>query len=115
MLKENKNLKTYYTVREVSEMLDVSESTLRYWETEFPSLKPKMVKTSKVRMYSAKDIEDIKTIYNLVKVRGFKLAAAKKMIQANRAGVERTAEILEKLVAVKEELQLIKTALDKMV
>lgn len=115
MYKENKELKTYYTVKEVAEMFGITESTLRYWESEFPSLKPRTVKTSRARMYSAKDLEDLKTIYNLVKVRGFKLAAAKKMIQANRTGVDKTTDILEKLTAIKEELLMLKTALDKIV
>ena len=115
MYKENKELKTYYTVKEVAEMFGITESTLRYWESEFPSLKPRTVKTSRARMYSAKDLEDLKMIHNLVKVRGFKLAAAKKMIQANRTGVDKTTDILEKLTAIKEELLMLKTALDKIV
>ena len=115
MFKEDKNLKTYYTVREVAEMFNITESTLRYWESEFPNLKPRTVKTSRVRMYAAKDLEDLKMIYNLVKVRGFKLAAAKKVMQANRTGVDRTTEIIDKLVAIKEDLLMIKTALDKIV
>lgn len=115
MLNEDKNLKTYYTVKEVAEMFNITESTLRYWESEFPNLKPRTVKTSRVRMYAAKDLEDLKMIYNLVKVRGFKLAAAKKMLQANRTGVDRTTEILEKLMAIKDELLMIKSALDKIV
>ena len=115
MLNEDKNLKTYYTVKEVAEMFNITESTLRYWESEFPNLKPRTVKTSRVRMYAAKDLEDLKMIYNLVKVRGFKLAAAKKMIQANRTGVDKTTDILEKLTAIKEELLMLKSALDKIV
>ena len=115
MLNENKNLKTYYSVREVSEMFGISDSTLRYWETEFPNLKPRMVKSSRVRMYSAKDLEDIRKIYNLVKVRGFKLAAARKMLLANPSGVDRTADMIDKLTSIKEELLQIKAALDKIV
>ena len=36
----NKNLKLYYSIKEVAKMFDVNESLLRYWETEFPLLKP---------------------------------------------------------------------------
>ena len=115
MLNEEKNLKTYYSVREVSEMFGVSDSTLRYWETEFPNLKPRVVQSSRVRMYTAKDLEDLKKIYNLVKVRGFKLAAAKKMLQTNPSGVDRTADMIEKLTSIKEELLKIKAALDNIV
>lgn len=33
----NKDLKLYYSIKEVAEMFGVNESTLRYWETEFPT------------------------------------------------------------------------------
>ena len=35
-LNMNKNLKLYYSIKEVAEMFGVNESTLRYWEQEFP-------------------------------------------------------------------------------
>jgi hypothetical protein len=50
-----------------------------------------------------------------VKVRGFKLAAAKKMLQTNPSGVDRTADMIEKLTSIKEELLKIKAALDNIV
>lgn len=40
-LNENKNLKLYYNIGEVAKMFGVNESTLRYWEQEFPQIKPK--------------------------------------------------------------------------
>ena len=94
----NKDLKLYYSIKEVAEMFGLNESTLRYWETEFPYLKPKTAGPSKVRQYSKKDIEQVQLIYNMVKVRGFKLAAAKKIINANRDGADRTAEVLSRLI-----------------
>jgi DNA-binding transcriptional MerR regulator len=113
-LNTNKNLKTYYSIKEVSQMLGVSEPTLRYWETEFPFLKPRTT-TNKVRQYQEKDIEDIKVIYNLVKVRGFKIAAARKMINANRTQVEFQAKLMQRLIDVKSQLEELKVALDKIV
>ena len=108
----NKNLKLYYSIKEVAEMFDLNESTLRYWETEFPYLKPKTTGPNKVRQYNEKDIEQIRLIYNLVKVRGFKLAAARKMINANRDGSDRKAEVLRRLIGIKEDLQQLKRQLD---
>ena len=101
----NKNLKLYYTIREVAEMFGLNESTLRYWEQEFPYLKPKNSGPAKIRQYQEKDIEQIRLIHNLVKVRGFKLAAAKKIINANRDGADRKAEVLSCLLDVREQLQ----------
>ena len=108
----DKNLKLYYSIKEVAEMFGVNESTLRYWEQEFPFLKPKTSGPSKVRQYTEKDIEQIRLIHNLVKVRGFKIAAAKKMINANRKGVDRKADVLESLIDLRTELQALKKQLD---
>ncbi len=108
----NKNLKLYYSIKEVAEMFGLNESTLRYWETEFPYLKPKTAGPNKVRQYSEKDIEQIRLIHNMVKVRGFKLAAAKKMINANRDGADRRAEVLDRLIGVRDDLQALKRELD---
>ena len=108
----NKNLKLYYSIKEVAEMFGLNESTLRYWETEFPFLKPKTTGPAKVRQYQEKDIEQIRLIHNLVKVRGFKLAAAKKIINSNRQGADKTAEVLTSLIGVRDELQALKKQLD---
>lgn len=108
----NKNLKLYYSIKEVAEMFDLNESTLRFWETEFPYLKPKTAGSNKVRQYTEKDIEQIKLIHNLVKVRGFKLAAAKKIINSNRDGADRKAEAITRLMAVRDDLQALKKQMD---
>ena len=108
----NKNLKLYYSIKEVAEMFDLNESTLRFWETEFPHLKPKTAGPNKVRQYAQKDIDQIKLIHNLVKVRGFKLAAARKILTQNRKGVETKADALEKLIEVRDNLQILKKQLD---
>ena len=108
----NKNLKLYYSIREVAEMFGLNESTLRYWEKEFPYLKPKNSGPAKIRQYSEKDIEQIRLIHNLVKVRGFKLAAAKKIISANRNGADRRADVLSRLIDIRTDLQALKKQMD---
>ena len=108
----NKNLKLYYSIKEVAEMFDLNESTLRYWESEFPFLKPKTTGPAKIRQYQEKDIEQIRLIHNLVKERGFKLAAARKILTQNRKGAEKKADVLETLIGVRNELQAIKKQLD---
>jgi len=110
----NKNVKLYYSIKEVAEMFNLNESTLRYWETEFPYLKPKTAGPSKVRQYTEKDIEQVRLIHNLVKVRGFKLAAARKLINANRDGADRRAEVISRLIDVRSELQALKRQLDQL-
>ena len=110
----NKNLKLYYSIKEVAKMFDVNESLLRYWETEFPLLKPK-TNANSVRQYTEKDIEEIKLIYNLVKVRGFKIAAARKILNENRTGADKKADVLDKLIGVRDELVLLKQQLAGMI
>lgn len=113
-LKTDKNVKLYYSIKEVAQMFDVRESTLRYWETEFPLLKPKTVGQS-VRQYTEKDIEQVRIIYNLIKVRGFKIAAARKYLSKNRTGVDKSSDILNTLISVRDELKEIKKHIDSLV
>lgn len=111
----DKNVKLYYSIKEVAQQFGINESTLRYWETEFPHLRPKVQAGTKVRQYTEKDIEQIKVIYNLVKVRGFKLSAARKMLNANRQGVEKSTEVLERLISVRDQLKELKAQMGALV
>ena len=113
-LNEYKPKKLYYSIKEVAEMFGLNESTLRFWETEFPFLKPKTSGPAKIRQYQEKDINLLRTIHNLVKDRGFKLSAAKKIINANRKGVDMKADVLTRLIAVRDDLQALKKQLDHM-
>ena len=108
----DKDLKLYYSIKEVAEMFDLNESTLRYWEREFPFLRPKTTGSAKIRQYQEKDIEQIRLINNLVKVRGFKIAAARKILTQNKKGVDKRADVLERLINVRTELQALKKQLD---
>ena len=111
-LNVDKNLKKYYSIKEVAARFGVSESLLRYWEKEFPHLRPKTSSTNNIRQYSEKDIEQINVIYTLVKKRGVKLSAARKYLNENRAGADRSADVLSTLSQVSDELRAIKKQLD---
>jgi DNA-binding transcriptional MerR regulator len=108
-----KSTKLYYSIKEVAQKFNLNESILRYWETEFPSLKPKTT-GQKVRMYTEKDIKELDAIYNLVKVRGFKLAAARKLLYNNRSNVDKTSEALKLLISVRDELQTLKDQIGRL-
>jgi len=110
-MEEKSNKKLYYTISEVAKMFDLTDSTLRFWEQHFPQLRPRIDGPKKIRRYQEKDIEQVRKIYNLVKVRGFKLDAAKKILQKNPAGVDKTNEVLSMLLNVREQLQAVKTQL----
>ena len=89
----------------------LSISLFCIWEKEIPILKPKTTGNN-VRQYTEADIENVKAVYNLVKVRGFKLAAARKMLRENKQGVDDNARIMESLIKVRDELKELKKHLD---
>ena len=111
VLNTDKKLKLYYSIKEVAQMLGVTESMLRFWEKEIPSIKPKTTGNN-VRQYTEEDIEIIRVVYNLVKVRGFKLAAARKMLKENKNSVDSNAKVMELLINLRDELQQMKKQFD---
>lgn len=111
VLNTDKKLKLYYSIKEVAQMLGVTESMLRFWEKEIPSIKPKTTGNN-VRQYTEEDIENIRVVYNLVKVRGFKLAAARKMLKENKNSVDSNAKVMELLINLRDELQQMKKQFD---
>jgi DNA-binding transcriptional MerR regulator len=109
-LNPNKDLKMYYSIGEVAAIFNVNETLLRFWEKEFPQIKPKKIGRN-IRQYTKEDIEQIRVIYNLVKVRGFKIAAARETLKKNKEGAANTMEVIERLQKVKAELLAIKKEL----
>lgn len=92
--------KQYYSISEVAEMFEVNASLIRFWEKEFPMLKPK--KNSKgTRKFTPKDIEVIRTVLHLTKDRGFTLDGARKYLSSKPDVAEREAEISERLHGIR--------------
>lgn len=100
----NKDLKMYYSIKEVSDMVGVPDSTLRYWEKQFKELNPKK-SSSGVRQYTKDDIETIKLIHHLLKEKGLNIAAAKDRLKNTKSKVVESSEIVDRLKAVRNELQ----------
>ncbi|MCY3712505.1 MAG: MerR family transcriptional regulator [Gemmatimonadetes bacterium] len=85
--------KLYYSSSEVSTMLELEPSVLRFWEDQFGQLRIKRNRAGK-RMYREKDIELIRTIKQLTRDEGYTIAGAKKKLQesaANRGAASRGA------------------------
>ena len=112
-MKKDKNLKLYYSVGEVAEMLGVSESLLRFWEKEFPQIAPKKAGRG-IRQYRQEDIETLKLIYHLVKERGMTLQGARQRLEDNpkSSATESNFELVERLKAIREELVSMRDALN---
>jgi DNA-binding transcriptional MerR regulator len=68
-----------YTIDEVSDLAGLKAHVLRYWETEFPQLKPERTKANQ-RLYRQKDLDLILHIKKLVYERGFTLQGARKQL-----------------------------------
>ncbi len=103
--------KIFYSMGEVSEMLDVNPSLLRFWEKKFDILRPKKNKKGN-RMFTPEDIRNLKIIYHLVKENGMTLAGAQKRLKQNRADIEREMELSERLHAIKAILLEVKQRID---
>ena len=112
-LGRDKDLKMFYSIKEVAQEIGVTEVTLRYWETMFPQVDPQ--KGAKgVRRYTKDDIKILRMIYHLVKERGLTIAGAKKLLKTGglKDVAETRSEVIDRLKAVKEELLGIKSQLD---
>ena len=71
--------KRYFTITEVADQLGVNPSMLRYWEKEFRQLHPRTNARGK-RFYTARDIEVIRRIHELVKVRAYTIEGARRLL-----------------------------------
>lgn len=78
--KEKEANKLYYSIGEVAKMLDVNTSLIRFWEKEFDLLKPHKNKKGN-RLFTIKDLDNIKKIFELVKGKGLTLQGAKKALR----------------------------------
>lgn len=103
MAKTKKDLKLYYSIREVAELLNVSESLLRYWEKEFPNIHPKKVGRG-IRQYTKEDIDTIRVVYHFVKERGMTLTGAREAIKREKGNPNKKTELADRLKFVRDEL-----------
>ncbi len=103
--------KKFYKISEVSEMLHLPITTLRYWEREFSIIRPKR-SDGNTRYYTPHDIETVRLVYYLVKEKGLKIDAARAEINRNRNNVSKRVEVIDRLREIRDRLADIKKALD---
>lgn len=75
--------KTYYSISEVCGLTELEPHVLRYWESEFPQLRPKKNRAGN-RAYREKDIEVIKYIKHLLYNEKYTIPGAKKKLSEVR-------------------------------
>ena len=105
--------KKYYKIREVSDLLDLPASTLRFWESQFSVLKPRR-NDKGTRFYTPADIETLQMIKYMIKEKGLKIEAAQEALRRNHSGVSRHARAVTKLHEVRDRLQGLLDALHKL-
>ena len=98
--KEKTIEKLYYSIGEVSEMLDVPVSTVRFWENEFDILKPMKNKKGN-RLFTPSDVKNLKIIHHLVKEEKMTLSGVKKKLTGRWDETDHKYEVNESLLKIK--------------
>jgi DNA-binding transcriptional MerR regulator len=83
--------KRYFKIGEVSALAGVEPYVLRYWETEFPSIKPVRAPTGQ-RLYRKRDVEAVLRIKYLLYEKGFTIAGARKELQSTAKTPGKTSD-----------------------
>jgi len=73
-------VKLYYRIGEVSEIVGVEPHVLRYWETEFRSIRPQKSRKGQ-RIYSRRDVDKLLRVKDLLYNHGFTIAGARKQLR----------------------------------
>jgi len=108
--KEPKIEKIFYSISEVAAMLGVNASLIRFWDKEFSVLKLQKNKKGN-RLFTKEDIQQLRVIYHLVKEKGMTLKGAQQLLQKNREGTVKTAEVVERLLMIRQQLTEIRNEL----
>lgn len=110
--KEKEIKKLYYSIGEVSKLLDIKPSTIRHWEKEFKEIKPRKNRKGD-RMFTDKDIYHLKVVQKLVHEDKQSLTEANSHIKEHKAkinntydAIKRLAELRYEMLKLKEQLQL---------
>ena len=98
--KEKEPVKLFYSIGEVARMFKLRTSHIRFWEKQFDILKPKKNKKGN-RLFTKEDVDNLHTIYHLVKERGFTLNGAKQKLKHNKEETVNSVEIVKSLKKIK--------------
>ena len=73
-------VKLYYRIGEVSQIVGVEPHVLRYWESEFRSIRPQKSRKGQ-RIYSRRDVDKLIRVKDLLYTHGFTIAGARKRLR----------------------------------
>ncbi len=77
--------KLYFRIGEVARLCRLPAYVLRFWETEFPQLKPGKSSTGQ-RMYRRRDVENVVRVKQLLYDEGFTIAGARQQLRVEAQG-----------------------------
>ena len=101
--------KLYYSIGEVSKMMDLKAYVLRYWETEFKQLKPPKNRAGN-RTYRQSDIDLILYIKDLLYTKKFTIEGARHQLAMEKDGkkedVTTTSESVQQATPARKETLL---------
>ena len=104
--------KRYFTIGEVGHLCGVKPHVLRYWEQEFPQLKPTKRRGNR-RYYQYDDVLIIRNIRKLLYENGFTIEGARAQLTTNPTEVSKSVKtdaVMKKLIAdIENVLQKLKT------
>lgn len=100
--------KRYFAIGEVSDLCQVKPHVLRYWEQEFPQLKP-VKRRGNRRYYKYHDVEIVRQIRNLLYEEGFTIGGARKQLKEHakdhsKATSEPTSSA-QKVTEIRQEIE----------
>ena len=98
--KEKEIEKLYFSIGEVAEIFNVAPSLIRFWVSGFDLIKPKKNRKGD-RQFTKEDIDNVRTIYHLVKEKGFTLQGAKEMLRNDTQSVRDKMEFIDSLKRVR--------------
>lgn len=110
---ENEYSKSFYKIRDVSEFTGLPQSTLRFWEKEFPREVAPIRNAGNIRYYTPDVIDNIRMIKYLLHERGMKIEAVKKELRLNRNNVSRRIKIMDTLTEIRNELTALLKSIEK--
>ena len=100
--------KRYFTIGEVSELCDVKPHVLRYWEQEFPQLKP-VKRRGNRRYYQRQDVLMIRQIRSLLYDQGFTIGGARQQLTGAPSAEQSTHyhQLIRQMIVELEEVLLV--------
>lgn len=76
--------KLFFRIGDVSDIAGVETYVLRFWESEFPSLRPRKTPSGQ-RQYRRKDVQMVLTIKDLLYGEGYTIAGARKVLKSGKS------------------------------